>query len=104
MSITVTHYRKEQSLVSEPDERYVIEYRLRFRLAPNLKSVAGVDVKFSRVDVDRTRAQPDVLASLALLSAWNKSTPLLPVEELAAPGREFQGELVPIRADTWVDS
>ena len=40
LSATITHYRKEQSLVSDNvEEKFQIEYRLRFRLDPPMKKI-----------------------------------------------------------------
>lgn len=99
VSVTITHYRKEQSLVTELDERFVVEYRLRFRLAPNLLQTSEFDIKFTLVDVDRQRAYPDILQALLPLEQWNKTTPLLKLYEPGPRGREAFGQLVCIRPD-----
>jgi hypothetical protein len=99
VSVTITHYRKEQSLVTELDERFVVEYRLRFRLAPNLLQTSEFDIKFTLVDVDRQRAYPDILAALLPLEQWNKTTPLLKLIEPGPRGPEVYGQLVCIRPD-----
>jgi hypothetical protein len=99
VSVTITHYRKEQSLVTELDERFVVEYRLRFRLAPNLLQTSEFDIKFTLVDVDRQRAYPDILQALLPLEQWNKTTPLLKLYEPGPRGPEVYGQLVCIRPD-----
>jgi hypothetical protein len=46
------------------EEKFELEYRLRFRLDASLGKVETLDAKFSRVEFDRARALPDIVSSL----------------------------------------